>query len=463
MPTWTVLELLRRNPEIYKEHLEKRGIDTQIADRAIEVDIKWREELKRVNEIRRKLNEATMKIAKASTSEEKRGYLRTAKKLKEKLSDREKILREYELKRKKVLFELPNIVADDVPEGLDESFNVPIRYWGKPKVWGGYEKQFKEQTEKFGFKIEYELIDWKPKGHAEMVELVLKKGDTLQAAKIAGSRFYYLFNDLVWLDFAISLYAQDLMTRKGYKLVLPPYMVRRDVMEAALDLESFEDMIYKIEGEDLYLIGTAEHPLLALYKGKVIQKNELPIKLVGWSACFRKEAGAHGKDTKGIFRVHQFHKVEQFIFCHPEDSWKFHEELLKNAEEICRGLELPYRVVNMCAGELGYHAAKKYDVEAWFPAQGKYREIISCSNCLDWQAFRANIVYAEPDGKREYVHTLNSTAIPTSRTICCILENFQEPDGSVIIPKVLRKYLEVFPKAPKDKIHPFEVNKNQGI
>jgi len=216
-------------------------------------------------------------------------------------------------------------------------------------------------------------------------------------------------------------------------------------------------MIYKIEGEDLYLIGTAEHPLLGLYEGRIIREDDLPIKLVGWSPCFRKEAGAHGKDTKGIFRVHQFHKVEQFIFSPPnlEESMKYFNEILNNTEELWQRLGIPYRVVNVCSGELGDHAAIKYDIEAWFPAQNRYREVASISNCLDWQAWRGHIVYREKHtGKENFVYTLNGTAIPTTRAICAILENYQTEEGVVKIPKVLRKYLEPFETAPKNYIEP---------
>jgi seryl-tRNA synthetase len=306
-----------------------------------------------------------------------------------------------------------------------------------------------------GFKVDYEIIDWKPVGHADMLEKVLKLGDTYKAGQVAGSRFYYLFEDLVWLDIALLLFAIDRLTAKGYKLVLPPYMLRYKIISGVIDVETFKDAIYKIEGEDLYLIATAEHPLAALYAGEEIYDDELPKRLVGVSPCFRKEAGAGNRDLKGIFRVHQFHKVEQFIYSLPEESRRLHEELISNAAELFMELGIPFRIIKIPSGDLGACAVKKYDLEAWMPAQGRYREMVSASNCTDWQAYRLGIRLVRRKGmERGYVHTLNSTAIASTRTITAILENFQEPDGTVVIPKPLRKYLELFEAAPKDYIKP---------
>jgi seryl-tRNA synthetase len=232
-------------------------------------------------------------------------------------------------------------------------------------------------------------------------------------------------------------------------------MIRYKVLMGVIDIETFKDAIYKIEDEDLYLIATAEHTLAGLYYNEEIMEDELPLKLLGISPCFRKEAGAGNRDLKGIFRVHQFHKVEQYVYAKPEESWDILEEIIRNAEELFQGLGLPYRVVNVASGELGAPAAKKYDLEVWMPAQGKYREMVSASNTTDWQSYRLNIrLVRKKSMVREYVHTLNSTAIASTRTITAILENFQEPDGTVVIPKVLRKYLEPFEKAPKEAIYP---------
>jgi len=458
--TWSILCYLRENPEILKESMRKRGLDPSIVDEARRLDEEWRKLKRTVDRIRHKHNVITRQIAKARGESERRELIEEARRLLEEREKLEEELKRVEVEREKILLSLPNIVHESVPVGFSDEENVPVRFWGKPKVYHEYLEAFKAQTEKWGFKVDYELIDWKPVGHADMLEYVLKLGNTVKAAEVAGSRFYYLFDDIVWLDFALLLYAIDKLTAKGYKLVLPPYMIRYKILMGVIDMETFRDAIYKIENEDLYLIATAEHPLAALYYNEEIMEDELPIKLVGVSPCFRKEAGAGNRDLKGIFRVHQFHKVEQFVFAKPEESWDILEELIRNAEELFQGLGLPYRVVNVVSGELGAPAAKKYDLEVWMPAQGKYREMVSASNTTDWQSYRLNIRLVRRKGmQREYVHTLNSTAIASTRTITAILENYQEPDGTVIIPKVLRKYLEPFEKAPKEAIYPVKKEK----
>jgi seryl-tRNA synthetase len=220
-------------------------------------------------------------------------------------------------------------------------------------------------------------------------------------------------------------------------------MMRREPYEGVTDLSDFEKVMYKVEGEESYLIATSEHPMGAMYKDEIFEERDLPVKLAGISACFRREIGAHGVDTKGLFRMHQFNKIEQFVFCRPEDSWKHHEEILANAEQVFQLLGIPYRVVAICTGDIGTVAAKKYDIEAWMPREGKYKEVVSCSNCTSYQAVRLNIKVRDPkdfDSKR-FVHTLNSTAIATSRAMRAILENYQQKDGSVVIPKALRPYM----------------------
>jgi len=451
---WSILRLLRENPDILKEHVKKRFMDPSIVDEAYRVDLEWRKLLTEVQELRHRHNVVSREVSKAPP-ELREVKIREAKMILDELEKMEKRLRELEEEREKLLLSLPNIVHESVPIGPDDSYNVPIRFWGKPRVWVEYIEFFREQTEKYGFKVDYEVIDWKPIGHADLLENVLGLGDTVKAGEVAGSRFYYLFNDIVFLDIALLSYAIDYLTSKGYTLVLPPYMLRYSIITGVIDLATFKDAIYKIEGEDLYLIATAEHSLAALHAKEEIPEENLPLKYVGVSPCFRKEAGAGNRDLKGIFRVHQFHKVEQFIYSKPEESWDLMEELIGNAEALFQGLNLPYRIVNIASGDLGAPAAKKYDLEVWMPAQGKYREMVSCSNTTDWQAYRLGIKLVRRKGMiKEYVHTLNSTAIASTRTITAILENFQEPDGVVVIPKVLRKYLEVFSKAPRDAIHP---------
>lgn len=244
------------------------------------------------------------------------------------------------------------------------------------------------------------------------------------------------------LDLAIMRLAIDFLVKKGFRLVEPPFMIKRKAYEGVTALEDFENVLYKVDGEDLYLIATSEHPMAAMLMDEVIEKKELPIKFVGVSPCFRREVGTHGKYTKGLFRMHQFNKVEQFIFCLPEDSWQFHEELQNNSEELYKALGLHYRVVNVCTGDIGVVAAKKYDTEVWM-ADGAFREIGSNSNCTDYQARRLNIRYREKEGQapRGFLHTLNNTALATSRTMMAILEQYQLADGSVEVPKVLRPYM----------------------
>jgi len=449
---WSILYYVRNDPSRLKWSQRRRGLDESIVDRAVELDRMWRRLKREIDELRHDLNVIASSIPKLEGREREEAVKR-AKRLRDILREKETRLKAVEEERERVLLSIPNVVHDTVPYGRGEEDNVPVRYWGKPKVWKGYLDRFLKEVE--GLNVDYEVIDYKPVGHADAV-VALGYADVEKASKVAGARFYYLFDDLVWLDFALMLYALDYLSRKGFKVVEPPFMLRRMALEGVISFEDFRDMIYKVEDEDLYLIGTAEHPIAALHIGDVIAEKDLPLLYAGVSPCFRKEAGAHGKDTKGIFRVHQFNKVEQFVFSHPDESWKWHEQLIKNAEELWQGLGIPYRVVNICTGDLGVVAAKKYDLEAWMPAQGRYREMVSCSNCTDWQSYRLRIRYAESPGApaKGYVHTLNSTAIATQRAITAIIENFQDTEGRVEIPKVLRKYLEPFEAAPKDYIEP---------
>jgi seryl-tRNA synthetase len=248
-------------------------------------------------------------------------------------------------------------------------------------------------------------------------------------------------NDLVFLNIALLKFGLDHLVKKGYQPMWTPFFLNSKAMRGAAELGDFEQQLYKIEGDDLFLIATSEQTLASFHKDEILDENRLPLKYAGVSSCFRREAGAHGKDTRGIFRVHQFEKIEQYVFCKPEDSWKLHEEILGNAEELFKVLGIPYRVVNIASGELNDSAAKKYDIEAWFPAQNQYREVVSASNCVDYQSRKLNVKYGKAGGFKEVVHSLNSTAIATERAICCILENFQQKDGSVLVPKALQPYM----------------------
>lgn len=449
---WSIVYYLRNDPDKLRWNMRSRGLDESVIDEAVSLDMEWRKIQRELDQLKHQRNKLTKELPRLS-GDAKREAINRAKNLSDDIKALESRVNEIKKRRDQTLLSIPSILHESVPIGFSEDDNVSIRFWGKPKVHEKYLDEFLRVTE--GHEVEYELIDYEIKGHADLAEgtgLV----DTLRAGKVAGARFYYLFSDLLWLDLAITLYAIDYMARKGFIPVYPPLMLNRKAYSGVTTLGDFEEMLYKVDDEDLFLIATSEHAIAAMYMNEVLEEGELPIKMVGYSPCFRREAGAHGRDTKGIFRVHNFNKVEQFVFSHPDESWDWHEKLIGYAEDLWKGLELPYRIVNICSGELGDVAAKRYDLEVWMPAQGKYREAVSCSNVLDWQSYRLNIRYAKRRGMptEGYVHTLNSTAIATSRAITAILENNQLEDGKVVIPKVLKRYLDDIEDAPKEYIRP---------
>lgn len=415
------IKLIREQPEMVKENLKKRhdpGI-LKMVDQLIENDKSWRERVAEINNLRQKRNEISLEIAKLKKSGKSADKkLKEAAKIPEEIKKLEKEVADLEGKNKNFLMKIPNLLHETVPYGKDESENVEIKKWGKPPKF-----------------------DFKPKNHLEILE-GLDMIDTERAAKITGHGFYYLKGDAVLLDLAIQRLALDLLRSRGFTIIEPPFMMKRKPYEGVVDLSDFENVMYKVENEDLYMIATSEHPMIASHIDEVFDKKELPVKWAGVSACFRKEVGAHGKYTKGLFRVHQFNKIEQIVFCLPEQSWKILEELQKNSEDLYQALGLHYRVVNVCTGDIGIIAAKKYDTEVWM-ADNQFREIGSNSNCTDYQARRLNIKFKEGEGKPPigFVHTLNNTALATSRTILAILEQFQQKDGSVKIPEVLVPYM----------------------
>jgi len=414
-------KLIRENPEIVKNDLSKRGDREKIAwvDDLLGYDKRIRELNREVEDLRHQRNVISDKAAKLKKeNKDIANEVKEVHQIQDKIKQLEVEMTTYEEKMDYILFRLPNILHESVPVGKDDSENVEIRSWGTRHKY-----------------------DFEPKSHVDLLE-TLDLGDLERAAKISGARFFFLKNELVILGLALLRFGIDFLKEKDFTIVEPPFMIRRKPYEGVTSLGDFEDVLYKVDGEDLYLIATSEHPIGSMHMDEVLEAKSLPLKYAGVSPCFRKEAGAHGKDTKGIFRVHQFEKIEQFVFCKPEDSWEIHEELIHNAEEIYQKLEIPYRVVNICTGDIGSIAAKKYDIEAWMPAQGKYREVVSCSNCTDYQARRLNIRYREsPNLKSIYVHTLNSTLIAVQRTLVAILENYQQKDGTVQIPKILQPYM----------------------
>jgi len=424
--------------------LKKRYLEELIpkVEEIEQMDEEWRALLKELNSLRAERNKVSKEIGRMY----REGNTKDAEQLKKKAAELDNKITELERKEavlKKLIDEnlryLPNFIHPEVVVGPDDSHNKPIKFWGTPKVWTKYIDSFRKETN--GFNVEYERMCSPPPHHYDLVKM-LDVADVERAGKTSGSRFYYEKKGLVFLDLALARWALEELMSKGFEPVIPPYMTRRRVEEAATYFTDFEDVIYKVEGEDLYLIPTAEHPLLGYHMDEIFEVGELPKRYAGWSPCFRKEAGAHGKDTKGIFRVHQFHKVEQFSYVYPEESWGEFEFLRNNAEELLQKLELPYRVVEIASGDLGMAAARKHDIEVWFPGQGRYREVTSCSNCLSWQARRANIRYRKKDGKTDYVHTLNSTAIASQRVMLAILENHYCAEENVVkIPKTLHPYL----------------------
>ena len=416
------IKLIRENPEFVKNNLAKRGNPENIKmlDALIELDREWRQNLTKLNDLRHERKMMTAEIGKLKKAgKDASKEVEKAKSLDSEITNIQAEVAREEEKTRGYLMQLPNLLHESVPVGNDEGGNVQVKSWGV--------------IPQFGFDV---------KNHIDL-GLNLDIIDVERAGKVTGSRFFYLKGAGVLLDMALMSFALEEMTKKGYLPVEPPYLMRREPYEGVTALGDFEEVLYKIENEDLYLIATSEHPMAAMFMSEVLKEEDLPLKLAGISACFRKEAGAHGKDTRGMFRTHQFNKIEQFIFCNPEESWKLHEELLHNAEDLIQKLGLPYRVVNVCTGDIGTVAAKKYDIEAWMPAQNAYREVVSCSNCTDYQARRLGIRYREKEGAptKGFLHTLNSTAIATGRTIVAILENFQQEDGTVVVPKVLRKYM----------------------
>lgn len=409
-------KILRDRPEVISKMLAKRRIDFPL-DRLLELDKRRRMLMRELQDLNHKRNTVAESIAlKKRKGDNAEDDIRMMKAIAVEIDRLEEEMKEVEEEYNSLLLALPNLVDDSVPYGEGEKDNIVVRQWGEPG--------------KFNFPA---------KDH---IELGLSLIDTERAAKVSGSRFYYLFNGLVMLNYALIHFALDFIHKKGFTLVQTPYMINRRAMEGALMMSDFNDVIYKVEGEDLYLIGTAEHAIAAMHMDEILDGSKMPLRYAGVTPCFRKEAGAHGRDTKGIFRIHQFEKVEQFVFAKPEYSWDEHEMLIRNAEEFFRLLEIPYRVVLLCSSELGKVSAKTYDIEAWMPAQGRYREVVSCSNCLDFQARRLMIRYRDrPNEESRYVHTLNSTLVATERTIVAIMENYQREDGSIEIPKVLKPYM----------------------
>ena len=411
-------KLIKEKPEIIRNMLKSRAVEFDL-DGLIESDQKRREFIIKTDDLRKRKNQIAITISeKKKAGQDISSILAEMKNISNELTKLDSEQEEIEKKYLKLASTIPNVVHESVPIGPDDSANKEIKKWGN--------------IPKFDFKV---------KDHIDISE-ELNLVDLERAAKVAGARFYYLKNDLVRLNQALIHFGLDFLAQKGYSLVQPPYMINREAMEGAVIAEDFEEVIYKVEEEDLYMIGTSEHAMAAMHSKEIIEGKNIPLKYAGISPCFRKEAGAHGRDQKGIFRVHQFDKIEQFIFSKPEDSWKEHEKMLAVAEEFYQKLEIPYRVMLLSTGDIGKISAKTYDIEAWMAGQNAYREVVSCSNCLEYQARRLKIRFRDKTNEdTQYVHTLNSTLIATTRVLVAIMENFQTKDGHIRIPEVLQGYM----------------------
>ena len=410
-------KIIRDKPELIKEMLKDRAIDFDL-EKMLELNKVRKEMMQQSDELKQKRNQMSTKIA----TEKKPGndaseLLQQMSQISTELDDMENQRKTIEVDYQKLSFSIPNMIHDSVPRGVDGTFNKQVRTWG--------------DIPKFDFEV---------KDHIDL-GLGLDIMDLERASKTAGARFYYLKGGLVKLGQALTAFALDFISKKNYDLIQPPYMINRQSMEGAVIADDFEEVIYKVQDEDLFLIGTSEHAIASMHYDEILEGSKIPLRYASISPCFRKEAGAHGKDQKGIFRVHQFEKVEQFVFCRPEESWDEHEKMIQITEEFYQKLEIPYKLMLLSSGDMGKVSAKTYDLEAWMAGQNAYREIVSCSNCLDYQSRRLKIRFREKSNEdTKYIHTLNSTLVAIERTMVAILENNQTKDGLVHVPEVLQKY-----------------------
>ena len=405
------ISMFREHSDIIRADHDRRGLGYENIDEVIRLDEEWRKARYEVDQLRKSRNEAARGIAEAKKSGDSVAadkILAEVADIGAKIDDLSNLSDEHLAKRDELRMSIPNILHAEVPIGEDDQKNTLHSMHGEKKELG-----------------------FEPRNHNDLIEM---NGwvDQARGAKVSGSRFYFLQGDLARLEMALQQYGADFLMQRGYTLVQPPLMMNREAYEGVTDLADFETVMYGIEPDKYYLIATSEHPLTAMRMDEVIEPSELPIKLVGVSSCFRREVGAHGLSDRGIWRVHQFTKVEQIVISHPDDSWGHHEDLLTNAVDMWDSLGLHYQVVNICTGDMGTVAARKYDLEAWLPGAGQYKEVVSCSNCTDYQANRLRMRFRTSEGN-EAVHTLNSTAIATSRALVAIMEQNQTEDGRVTI------------------------------
>lgn len=415
------INLVRENPELVKANIKKKFQDEKLilVDEILELDSLWKKLKFEEDSFRAKRNKISKEISdliKSGNKSEIEKLKEIAKEIPEKILKNEEKRKELEEKIQEKMMKIPNIIHDSVPIGKDDSENVEVEKFGVPKV------------------PDYEIFH-----HADLMEK-FELVDFDSSRKTSGHGFYYLKGDLALLHSAILSFAREFMVKRGYEYTVPPFMIRSEVVTGVMSFKEMDAMMYKIEGDDLYLIGTSEHSMIGMFKDKLLNGKNFPLKLTSYSPCFRKEVGSHGIDEKGLYRVHQFEKQEMIVISEPEDSMKYYEEMAQNTIDFFKELEIPVRKLECCSGDLADLKVKSCDIEAWSPRQKKYFEVGSCSNLGEAQARRIQIK-AEHKGKRYYPHTLNNTVVASPRALIAILENHQNKDGTINVPKVLHPYM----------------------
>lgn len=415
------IKFLRENPDFVKENIKKKFQNDKIklVDEVIKLDEKWRKlkyDEDKLRSERNKISEEINKLKKAGKTADKE--IKQAKKIPEEIDEIGEKRKELENEIREIMYKIPNIIHESVPIGKDDSENVELKKIpaGNPKVPA------------------YEILN-----HAELAEKI-NGVDFDSARETSGNGFYFLTGDLALLHSAVLAFARDYMVKQGFSHVIPPFMIRKKVVEGVMSFAEMENMMYKVEGEDLYLIGTSEHSMIGRFIGNTLTGKQLPITLTSYSPCFRKEVGAHGIEEKGLYRLHQFEKQEMIVICEPEDSYKWYEKMKDFTVDVFRQLDIPVRILECCSGDLADLKAKSCDVEAWSPRQKKYFEVGSCSNLTDAQARRLNIK-VEKGSDRYFAHTLNNTVLASPRALIALMENNQNKDGSINIPKALQPYM----------------------
>ncbi len=415
------IKFVRENPDLVKENIKKKFQDHKLVlvDEVLELDIKSREVKSKGDELRaerKNLSNSIGNLMRKGKKEEAENIKAQVQKINDELSEVEKLEAHYAEELKNRMMKIPNMMDPSVPIGKDDSQNVEVQKYGEPLV-PDYEIPF----------------------HGEIME-ALDGLDLDSARRVAGNGFYYLVGDIARLHSAALAYARDFMINKGFTYCIPPYMIRSDVVTGVMSFEEMDAMMYKIEGEDLYLIGTSEHSMIGKFKDQILKKEDLPYTMTSYSPCFRKEKGAHGIEERGVYRIHQFEKQEMIVICEPEDSYEWYNKMWSYTVELFRSMNIPVRTLECCSGDLADLKAKSVDVEAWSPRQKKYFEVGSCSNLTDAQSRRLGIRIKGENGNY-FAHTLNNTVIAPPRMLIAILENNYQPDGSVIVPEVLRPYM----------------------